>query len=528
MSEIPWDSPSRYGSAGLAARRALRRGLRPLTVRVDAEQSTLRAELTRLAAAQAGAAANLQVLTDRLTRLEQDAERAASDLAATDAVLDELLLTQLPRDTRICRVSTPGCRRAICSMATGDQYRALLARSTLSFERYARRWGWDLILSTEERLLQGRPGQWGRVPLIRSLFDDYDWVLWLDTDIVIVDLGVDIAEEVRPERDLYLVEHRHAGGQCTANSGVMLMRSNDWSRAFLDAAWALDHYIDRDWRENGAIMDLLGYSLAPARLVRPTRWLARTRFIDLRFNSVESDRAEQPVFVHRGRPFSDPVTRARQVTADLQCVLRGADPMTAGFDRPARRIETIADVRRREELPSALDAMGLTAVGAEIGVRKGQYSELLLGHWSGAKLISVDPWQTFPPEEYVDGSNVIQDVHDAYHAESCRRLGKFGGRSVVWRMTGREAAARLAPGELDFAYLDARHDRDSVAEDLATWWPLVRSGGVLAGHDYRDAELPTVVFGVRSAVDEFFGGLGLTVHATVDDEPWPSWMVVKP
>jgi hypothetical protein len=33
---------------------------------------------------------------------------------------------------------------------------------------------------------------------------------------------------------------------------------------------------------------------------------------------------------------------------------------------------------------------------------------------------------------------------------------------------------------------------------------------------------------VRSAVDEFFAGLGLEVHATSADRPWISWIVELP
>jgi hypothetical protein len=93
-------------------------------------------------------------------------------------------------------------------------------------------------------------------------------------------------------------------------------------------------------------------------------------------------------------------------------------------------------------------------------------------------------------------------------------------------MTGDEAASRIPPGSLDFAYLDARHDRAAVAEDLRNWLPLVRAGGIFAGHDYVDGSFVNGEFGVRSAVDGFFGERGLRVGATFTDQPWVSWFVV--
>jgi predicted O-methyltransferase YrrM len=42
-------------------------------------------------------------------------------------------------------------------------------------------------------------------------------------------------------------------------------------------------------------------------------------------------------------------------------------------------------------------------------------------------------------------------------------------------------------GSFDFVYIDARHDYASALEDIRDWWPKVRRGGILAGHDYVDA-----------------------------------------
>ncbi|HEX5927100.1 MAG TPA: class I SAM-dependent methyltransferase, partial [Baekduia sp.] len=117
---------------------------------------------------------------------------------------------------------------------------------------------------------------------------------------------------------------------------------------------------------------------------------------------------------------------------------------------------------------------------------------------------------------------------DGNQAETCRRLARFGARSDVWRCSGADGVLNFPPECLDFVYLDARLDCQSVREDLESWWPLVRRQGVIAGHDYRDGSLPNGVYGVKSAVDAFFDLLGLPVHATIDDVPWPSWIVVKP
>ena len=49
-------------------------------------------------------------------------------------------------------------------------------------------------------------------------------------------------------------------------------------------------------------------------------------------------------------------------------------------------------------------------------------------------------------------------------------------------------------------HIDGAHDETSVSLDLQAWWPLLETGGVLIGDDYRiDGAWP----GVRQAFDKF-------------------------
>jgi hypothetical protein len=182
----------------------------------------------------------------------------------------------------------------------------------------------------------------------------------------------------------------------------------------------------------------------------------------------------------------------------------------------------------REELPFLLNRRRLLGCGVEVGVKNGFFSEVILRDWRGCHLISVDPWREAPAEEYVDRANVDQAVQDAHYQDTVRRLQRFGDRSSIWRMTGREAARQVPHHSLDFAYLDARHDYGSVREDLDVWHDRVRPGGILAGHDYVDGFFMDGEFRVKSAVDDFFAERGLKPRATYGDPPWISWYVVLP
>eukprot|EP00976_Prorocentrum_cordatum_P081698 1184517-Prorocentrum_minimum.AAC.4 len=49
-------------------------------------------------------------------------------------------------------------------------------------------------------------------------------------------------------------------------------------------------------------------------------------------------------------------------------------------------------------------------------------------------------------------------------------------------------AGMFADGSVDFVYLDARHDFCAVREDMEAYWPKVKCGGIMAGHDYMSAD----------------------------------------
>lgn len=64
-------------------------------------------------------------------------------------------------------------------------------------------------------------------------------------------------------------------------------------------------------------------------------------------------------------------------------------------------------------------------------------------------------------------------------------------------------AAALYPDEsLDFVYLDAGHDYADVHKDIDAWRLKVKSGGILAGHDYT-VEFPGVIQAVNETFDHY-------------------------
>lgn len=204
-------------------------------------------------------------------------------------------------------------RKVIASLGSGAQSR-LLWLASISFRPYAARHGYDLALHTQT-LDSSRPAPWSKVLLLRKLALEYELVLWLDADLVIVDRTTDIARELEDERFLYLVEHSTKEGRMP-NSGVMLLRGGRPTVAFLDEVYAQTDLINHRWWENAAICRLLGYELDPVGPGKPSELRElHTKLISPRWNSIPDAPAPEPRIRHY--PGYSLKTRGAFMTRDL-------------------------------------------------------------------------------------------------------------------------------------------------------------------------------------------------------------------
>jgi hypothetical protein len=211
-------------------------------------------------------------------------------------------------------------RKAIVSMGSGAQAR-LLPLMTATVVPYASRHGYDMHLLAEP-LDHERPPSWTRILAFQRLQREYDLLLWLDADLMVVDGRVDIATELESDRFLYLVEHHTPEGHLP-NAGVMMVRTGDDCAAFLEQVWAQDDLIDHPWWESAAISRLLGYELDPPRPVRETEWRAKTKLLPGQWNSIHDSPAESPRIRHY--PGYKLRTRGAFMARDLAvAAIRGA------------------------------------------------------------------------------------------------------------------------------------------------------------------------------------------------------------
>jgi hypothetical protein len=178
-------------------------------------------------------------------------------------------------------------------------------------------------------------------------------------------------------------------------------------------------------------------------------------------------------------------------------------------------------IRDRLHFPEWLAAHGLTGRGVEIGVLFGEYSKHLLTYWPG-HLTLVDPWVNQPVSTYLDGCNGVD--MNLTEAKARAEVARFGGQVTILKMFSVEAAATISDGSLDWIFLDANHSFEAVNQDLATWVPKVKRGGIISGHDFYNRNDAWQRCGVKDAVQGFARERDLLVHLT----PCTSWFILKP
>ena len=140
-------------------------------------------------------------------------------------------------------------------------------------------------------------------------------------------------------------------------------------------------------------------------------------------------------------------------------------------------------------------------IGAEIGTFEGHHAREMFEKLDITKLYLIDPYEKYK-------STLSPHLQKAKE-ESKRVLEEFKDKIVVMHERSVEAAKKIADDSLDFAYIDGIHTYEAVKVDIPAWYPKVKPGGIIGGHDYTPDYFP----GVVKAVDEFSKEKGIKISA---------------
>ena len=154
-------------------------------------------------------------------------------------------------------------------------------------------------------------------------------------------------------------------------------------------------------------------------------------------------------------------------------------------------------------------SMGM--VVCEVGVGCGENALHLLKHFNIAQLVLVDPYTPFSSNWYL-----FNHIEQGSNRRKAHRLLCDYDDVILWvEKSSVVACERFHDGFFDLVYVDGDHSVDAVYSDLCCWYPRVKSGGVLGGHDFN---VSSVMWAVSRFVTERKLGLN---HVGCD------WWIVK-
>lgn len=153
----------------------------------------------------------------------------------------------------------------------------------------------------------------------------------------------------------------------------------------------------------------------------------------------------------------------------------------------------------------------------ELGSFAGESAEVFARYFDVVHC--VDPWS----------DNMEELLDPRLHATpkeieaSFDERATLSGKMIKHRCRGVDIVTSVLDASLDFVYIDADHHYETALADIRAWWPKVRQGGFLGGHDYHVPANPPSQEVVRALSDFFAGNLSI-----VKTFPDTSWIVRKP
>ena len=165
-----------------------------------------------------------------------------------------------------------------------------------------------------------RPYAWNKIQILLNEIknSDFDYILWIDADAYFNRYDIDIAEEIEENKDIYLVKHYcevHKGSHydntklaiLRINTGVLLMKCCLNNEEFLKKVWRKEEYINHDWWEQAAIMDIFGFKSELNGNLNDNKgnslYLKSLKFMSNKWNSIPSNydlsmEKQNPCIIH--------------------------------------------------------------------------------------------------------------------------------------------------------------------------------------------------------------------------------------
>jgi cephalosporin hydroxylase len=168
-----------------------------------------------------------------------------------------------------------------------------------------------------------------------------------------------------------------------------------------------------------------------------------------------------------------------------------------------------------------IDEVSDNAHFVEIGVWKGRSvcfaAVEILKSGKNIKIDAVDSFEGSPKENPTitqDSDLLNGKLYDVF----IQNIEPVKNIITPIKMFSLEASKLYEDSSLDFVFIDGLHSYEACYSDIKAWYPKVKKGGYIGGHDIDG---PEHFNGVRKAVDEFFPNKN---DIEIYNIGWASWL----
>ena len=137
---------------------------------------------------------------------------------------------------------------------------------------------------------------------------------------------------------------------------------------------------------------------------------------------------------------------------------------------------------------------GHNLVGLELGVAKSDSFMTILDNCANvSKLYGIDNYQPFYDnfsDHYVGEFEVAMIKAESLNKH---KFSKHRSKIEFLETSSIEAVTNFKNEYFDFIFIDADHSYQSVRQDLEIWYPKIKPGGLISGHDYHLSVVETAV-----------------------------------
>lgn len=345
--------------------------------------------------------------------------------------------------------------------------------------------------------LFSKPIGWVKIKSFLENYSDGEFFLWLDADSHIHNMEYDVESLINknPGKDFFI-----ASDQNGPNFGVFIAQFNEINKQMFQKIWSYDECIGTKWEEQTALHNIF----------RKNEFDITKRACILKsseFNCYYNGTLNIDGFYYNKnvKPF------ARHMP---------------GFDLRVKQQFNLDFEITRGNRDTILSILKENSIGVEVGCYLGEYAEILKRKCQ--KLYLVDPYIYM--DDYVDIVNANNYVRNDDYNFICQRFAPEiqSGSITIIKKKSLDAVQEFQDNTLDFVYLDANHRYNHVTNDLNSWWPKVKSGGLLCGHDYQDSFDGGTIIEVKSAVTKFLDTHWPLQCWTSSEEKNRSFFIRKP